>query len=92
MYVCIEVVISAMSKHEGHAGVQKKGCAALNTLAYSNADNQVKVAQAGGIEVVISAMRKHEGHAGVQEKGCGALHNLARNADKQVKVAQAGGI
>ena len=77
-----------MRKHKEHAGLQENGCAALWSLAV-NADNQVKVAQAGGIEMVISAMKKHEGHAGVQEKGCAALWSLAVNADNQVKVVQA---
>jgi hypothetical protein len=80
-------IVRSMRAHEGHAGVQEQGCVALCNLA-GNADNQVKVAQAGGIEVVISAMRKHEGHAGVQESGCGALCILAYNADNQVNVAQ----
>ena len=41
-----------------------------------NADNQIKIAEEGGIKVVMDAMRNHIGLAGVQEYGCWALMNI----------------
>ncbi len=52
--------------------MQEAACWAL-CVCSSNAENQVKVARAGGIEAVMSAMRAHVGHAGVHEAGCRAL-------------------
>jgi len=72
---------------------QQKGCAALWSLAAGNADNQAKIAAAGGIDAVVGAMGAHGGVAGVQALGCAALRNLAAgNADNKAKIAAAGGI
>ena len=57
-----------------------------------NADNQVKIAAAGGIESILNAMKQYAQHESVQKQGCGALWNLAANADNKVKIAAAGGI
>ena len=67
-------------------------CAALVNLAANNAENRVKIAEAGGIQAIVEGMDKHKEHAGVQEHGCWALQNLADNAENQVKIAEAGGI
>ena len=71
--------------------MQEQGCGALWNLS-SLAENQAKVAEAGGIGAVASAMRQHEGDAGVQEQGCGALWDLSLLAENQANVAEAGGI
>ena len=47
------------------AGVQERGCWALNNLTY-DPDNMVKAGSAGAIECVLAAMRAHAGHTGVQ--------------------------
>ena len=40
-------------------------------------DNQVTIAEAGGVEAVVQGMQAHVGVAAVQERGAGALMNLA---------------
>ena len=88
----IEDVLAEMRQHRSDAKVQERGCSALKTLAFNNADIQVKIADAGGIEDVLEAMRGHRSHAGVQTLGSDALLQLAIDADNQVKIADAGGI
>ena len=39
----IDVVVSAMKRNEGHAGVQEAGCRALQNLT-DNAENKVEAA------------------------------------------------
>jgi hypothetical protein len=84
-------IIEAMKKHEEDAGVQEAACRALWSMGV-NADNQVKIAGAGGIEAIIRGMEQHGKHAGVQERACGALRIMGVNADNGVKIAEAGGI
>ena len=57
-----------------------------------NDDNEVKIAEQGGIKAVIEALLAHKGSAEVQEAGCCALWNLACNDDNEVKIAEQGGI
>ena len=57
-----------------------------------NAENQVKIAEAGGIEAILEGMGRHKEHADVKELGCVGLWNLSGNAENQVKIAEAGGI
>ena len=84
-------IIEAMKKHEEDAGVQEAACGALGNVGV-NADNQVKIAGAGGIEAIIRGMEQHRKHAGVQEEACRALRIMGVNADNGVKIAEAGGI
>ena len=64
----------------------------LGNLAGNNADNQIKIAQKGGIELAIEALKRHPG-AGVQQYGCLMLGNMAaRNAGNQVTIVEKGGI
>ena len=79
-------MVKVVSEFQGVATVQEHGCLVLWYLAV-NADNQVKVAAAGGIEAVLGAMRQHGAVASVQEQGCRALWNLTANDDNKVKVA-----
>jgi hypothetical protein len=58
------------------AGVQERGCWALNNLTY-DPDNMVKAGSAGAIECVLAAIRAHAGHAGVQAQAAAALKALA---------------
>ena len=80
-----------MDKHKEHAGVQEQGCGALWNLGV-NAENQVKIAEAGGIEAMVEGMGRHTAHAGVQEAGCRALLNLGANERIAVKISEAGGV
>jgi hypothetical protein len=45
----------------------------LGNLAAGNPDNQVKIAEKGGIELAIEALKRHPGVAVVQEYGCFVL-------------------
>ena len=73
----IELVVSAMTTHAGHAGVQLKGCYALSEFASFTAENGSKVAERGGIEVVVAAMRRHTSDGVVQIVGCIALESIS---------------
>ena len=82
-----------MKAHIDHAGVQEQGCTALVSVAFDNDDNEVLIANAGGIAVIVSGMKAHIDHAGVQEQGCMALVSVAfDNDDNQVLIANAGDI
>ena len=84
-------IMREMKQYKQNAGVQEQGCEALGNLAL-NAENQVKIAEAGGIEAIMRGMEQHRKHAGVQEQGCRALKIMGVNADNDVKIAEAGGI
>jgi len=87
----LKQLLETMRKYPQHSGVQAAGCVAVRTLAVQ-ADNKIKISDAGGIGVVLGAMRKHSEHAGVQEAGCGAVRNLAGSAENEVKISDEGGI
>ena len=58
-----------------------------------NADNKVKIGEAGGIEAILGAMRGHEGDAEVQKQGCWALYNLAADCGaKKASIRDLGGL
>ena len=83
----VEQIIEEL--RSGSARTQEKAAAELRNLAV-NADNQVAIAQAGGIAPLVELTRS--GSAYAKEKAAGALRNLALNADNKVAIAQAGGI
>ena len=81
-----------MKAHVGNAAVQEQGCTALRKFAIA-AENEPKVAAAGGIEAVVAAMKAHAGVAAVQDNGCWALLNIAwSSAEIQARVVAAGGL
>jgi len=87
----IAALVRGMRKYSIHCGIQEQGCGALWNLAV-NADNQIKIAEQGGIDVTLEAMRTHRSHAGAQEAGCWALLNIGwsnQNLQKQIKNAGA---
>ena len=65
--------------HAGHAGVVEQACGAVWTLASGNDDNEIAIAEAGGIERLMAALSTHAGHAGVVGAACGALYNIGRS-------------
>ena len=84
--------MTAMNKHlNKDAYVQYSGCGALMKLA-ENRDNQMTIAEAGGITSIVSAMKIHPEFPYVQEYGCGALWNLALNDGNKGGIADEGGI
>ena len=86
-------IVSGMKFHAMHAGIQEKACRAFLDLARSDADNKVRIAEAGGIPLILAALDKHATHAGVAESACWAVINLtAKNDDNKLRIAQAGGI
>ena len=83
----VEQIIEEL--RSGSARTQEQAASELRILAV-NADNQVAIAQAGGIAPLVELTRS--GSAGAKEQAAGALRNLALNADNKVAIAQAGGI
>eukprot|EP00747_Dinoflagellata_sp_TGD_P191143 gnl/TRDRNA2_/TRDRNA2_54117_c0_seq2.p1 gnl/TRDRNA2_/TRDRNA2_54117_c0~~gnl/TRDRNA2_/TRDRNA2_54117_c0_seq2.p1 ORF type:complete len:131 (+),score=11.42 gnl/TRDRNA2_/TRDRNA2_54117_c0_seq2:145-537(+) len=80
-----------MSGHLTNIKIQRCGCTALSFLA-NIADNQVHIAQLGGMEAIVGAMCRFTADCTVQAAGCQALANLARNSMNQIRIAQLGGI
>ena len=88
-----KAIVEGMDKHKMRAGWQNNGCWALSMLAAINAENKVKIAEAGGIQAIVEGTEKHKEHAGVQENGCGALVNLAaNNAANKASIRDHGGL
>ena len=79
-------VVALMRAGPGDVEMQRAGCAALTNLAANNADNQVTIAEAGGIRSVVDAMERHKDVADVQEYGCATLSNLAHNGKKNIYI------
>ena len=70
-----------MNNHSCNANVQEYGCAALWNLA-SNNNNQVAIAETGGVNRILSAVKNHSSNANVQQYGILALWSLAVNDNK----------
>ena len=87
-------VVDAVRKGASNAQVAGEGCAALMSLAFNNADNKKRIAEAGGIAMILSMLDVHgASNAGVAEQGCGALWSLAyNNADNKRKILAANGV
>ena len=74
----------------GSAAAQEKAAAALDTLAYIDA-NKLAILLAGAIPPLVALA--HAGSARAQEYAAGALRSLAaNNAANQVAIAHAGAI
>ena len=74
------------------SGEQEMATGALNNLAYSHADNKVKITSAGAIPLLVTLLGP-QNSAKVQEGVAGTLSELAAgDADNQVKIADAGAI
>ena len=88
------IVVYAMREGATNASVAEIGCWALLSLACTNADNQKRIAEAGGIAITLSMMKEHgASNAGVAEDGCLALRNLAdNNAYNKMRIGVADGI
>ena len=85
-------IVSGMKSHAMHAGVQEKACRAFNDRSFASADNQVLIAEAGGIPLILAALDKHAEHAAVVEQACGALCNIGwsdKVLQKSIKAAGA---
>ena len=55
-------------------------------------NNEVAIADEGGIPIILSAMKTHSSDANVQYYGCGVLWNLALdNGNNNAAIADAGG-
>ena len=75
-----------MQTNRDVAALQKNGCFALANLAQSHAENQAKIAAAGGIDTVLLAMWTHQNVAALQQHGCAAL---AKFPQIEAKIASA---
>ena len=70
----------------------QQACGALKNLAANNADNQARIAAAGGIEAVVRVMGEHQANAAVMQQACWALAYLAGLDANHARIAAAGGI
>jgi hypothetical protein len=64
---------------------------ALRNLTH-NDNNQVAIAEQGGIRAILDAMGNHSRHTGVLEECSRVLSSLAANADNKGAIAEQGGI
>ena len=87
------MILEAMGNHRDHAEVQLYGCWALARVAMTaTGENQVQIAEQGGIKVILEAMGNHRGHAWVQQYGCLSLLAIGwwrRDLQEQIKNAGA---
>ena len=70
-------MVAAMRRHLADAEVLRRGCGALQNLAYGDVARMQAVVDAGGVAAVRAAMRRHAWDAKVQRWGRGTLRNLA---------------
>jgi hypothetical protein len=77
----------------GTDGQKEQGAGALWNLSF-NAENQIAIAQAGGIATLVTLVQS--GTDGQKEHAAGALWNcywnLSHNDENKVAITQAGGI
>jgi len=74
----VGVIVEAMGRHGGNAGVAEKACAALGNLCIKDAEGRAEIGKAGGVGAVIRALERHGlENGGVAEKGIRALLNLS---------------
>ena len=71
------------------AKMQKEIASAIWSMADNNPENQIAIAQAGGIPPLIALL---EGHPEVHRDVAGALWSLAKDSDNQRAIADEGGI
>lgn len=71
------------------AKVQKEITSAIWSMSTDNTENQVAIAQAGGVQPLIRLL---EGHPEVHREVAGALWSLAANHENQLTIANEGGI
>jgi len=74
----------------GPACAQHTCVRALTTHSARTAQNQAKIAAAGGIERIIAAMDHHKAHSGLHVQACGVLRNLAATPGTQNRIAACG--
>ena len=84
------VIIQMMTRHSSNKDSQQYGCGALCNLAASHAENQTRIASAGGIEAVVKAMQTHPQCVVVALRALRIL--AASHAENQTRIASAGGI
>ena len=69
----------------------QQACWALVNLANNNADNQARIAAAGGIEAVVRVMGEHQANAAVMQQACWALNNIGWSDEAlQKRIKDAG--
>ena len=72
-----------------NAKLQKKIASAIWSMAFENTENQMAIANAGGIPPLIALL---EGHPEVHKDVAGAIWALASNKDNQRTISKEGGI
>lgn len=80
--------LDAVLAQEG-ASVQREMASAIWSMTFKHTDNQIAVAQAGGIPPLIKLL---DGNPEAHREAAGALWSLASSADNQAAIAKSGGV
>jgi hypothetical protein len=85
-------IVRAMEDHLSHAHIQIAACRALEKLAL-DAENEMAIAEIGGVDAVLGAMMCHFEDCAVQEAAWSTLWNLTcLNSQARMTIDTAGGM
>uniref|UniRef100_A0A7R9YC81 LRRK2 ARM repeat domain-containing protein n=1 Tax=Pinguiococcus pyrenoidosus TaxID=172671 RepID=A0A7R9YC81_9STRA len=84
-----DLVLTAMAKHQSHAGLQTNACEIVSGLSRGSEARKEELMKLGVADALVAAMSTHSGNAQLQEHACAAISNLAcgDNARRQVFVS-----
>jgi hypothetical protein len=89
----VERTISALRRHDAHAGVKLRAGRTLAVLVIRDAkDLKTSMVAVGGIECIINAMRGHTVNGEMQREAIQALAILAYSIDNGRLIVKAGGL
>ncbi|XP_052797041.1 armadillo repeat-containing protein 6-like [Mya arenaria] len=78
----VQLVLAAMTQHQGNAQICAAGCLAIATFLLRQPDNCSIVVENNGHHVILQAMKVHPTDATVQKQACMAIRNVvARTRD-----------
>lgn len=72
----VQLILAAMTQHQGHAVIAATGCKALATLVLRQPDNCSVIIENNGHHVILQAMKVHPTDEQVQKQGCMAVRNI----------------
>ena len=61
-----EMILAAMTTHQGNPGIAEMGCATIATLVLRNPTHCAKIMEAHGHQVIVQAMKVHRSSEMVQ--------------------------
>ena len=82
----LNLLHAVLTNEVSHTQVQAACSAALGHLVDAHEDNQLKVAELGGVTAVLAGLARHPTIAEVQRDGCWAIRKLAFHPDNQVRA------